>query len=272
MIKLLTYSPNYYKKTFKKSTAENTSPKIQPSFKSGLDYQVAIEIDNTDVSEVEKYFKNRGIEANFSGNKVAAACSKMTAQIFQRLRLPLPAAILAFDFKNNDKLTIKDKEKALGYCCGAGIKTDKQYPNRTVLFDTALMDNILYFNYCENGRIKNHKSLCTHFLGTFIHEFIHSAHYENLQKLHKDDWIDVSNKLNKKNIDKLKPFLSYNSGGYASENLFELIAEEYEKIIADSLDKNLNLPRYNPFIKASHERHKKLNTVIQNAWNGTIDF
>jgi len=238
------------------------------SFKGGLNARTINCINSVNVGEVEKSFANKGIIADFNGNKVAAACSEMTARIFEKLGLPIPPKIGATKF--NEYKELIPNSNCLGVCYTVAGTHDLS-PPKTVFFNTNYMENIDQWNSVKDNSVYDHYSSTDHFLGTFVHEFIHSAHFDNLYKKHGyDSGIKIISKLRNAKIDNLKPFFVNHVSKYSSTNLLELVAESRSKDITMALDENGTGLLFNPFIEAKRIHHSRLNEILKAAWNGVI--
>ena len=130
-----------------------------------------------------------------------------------------------------------------------------------------------------------------HFLATFIHEFSHNAHYENIIKNHGLEkanaiWDEFRNR-------KITAFWAkFYNGNYAKKNMLEYMSETITKKIAGNLDENLNFinypklgfvkriksndfrydmygDRYTLYDKNIFEAMKITDSAI---WNGDIEF
>ena len=255
----------------------NTNKTKSLSFGDGLTPELARKIDNTDVAEVEKYFADRNIRALFNGNKVAAGCTKMTADIFDKLNLHLPVAILAFNFSENRNILPPNHDRASGFCCIVPTPIGNEiWQPTSVVFNTKNMMNAYGYDWGLYMTNNARWTLHNHFLGTFLHEFMHSAHYNNLYNKNAGKSDEEMRKilvdLRMKNIDKIKPLIAFNAGRYSASNIYEFIAEEYVNNILKSLDTNTCLPMFDPFEKAKQSRHAKLTRIINMAWDGKTDF
>lgn len=263
-------------KTF--APQNNNIPNNSLTFKSGLNQRVLKYVENTNVRQTEKYFENKGIKADFQGNKAIAACAQLTTKIFEKLNLPLPPEIRATSFK---KYNIH--KNAIGVCyyqSGERIP-GKKSEARSVFMNTDYMKDIYHINRTEDSN-KGHAS-STHFLASFIHEFLHSAHYDKAYKKFGFNGEIINKSLYKKsnsNYDgynflirqkfKHQPnrIIGKQVSQYAKTNRLELLAELHSRIIIDSLDKResmLPLPIKNPFV-GKNKISPGLSSLLKDIW------
>ena len=239
------------------------------SFKSGMTPHIARMLDNTDISEVQQFFAKRGIPTYFTDNQVIAGCSQMTAKIFEKLRLPLPNGVFTYDASVN-----QDLSNTLGVCFNKPVGIGGNiFASQSVGFNRILDSSSIFLDNIANSGIYGKEKSSTHFLRTFIHEFIHAAHMKNVIKkvVNTRDITPLIN-LQNKNFDKWKSLMQLYASKYSTTDLQEFIAELYTKHIADSLAPDTILPKYNPIAKAHKGLHSKLSEIVQKAWNGETDF
>lgn len=115
---------------------------------------------------MKSYF---GITANFNKSNTVAWCAEQTAMIMKRAGFEIPKR---FSF---EKFDLKDEG-----VMGAYVKEDDTvYVNADYSEFLSLID----LNELENSTLGSHPGT-RHFLQTYVHEFSHSAHYNNLRNLY----------------------------------------------------------------------------------------
>ncbi len=267
------------------------------NFRSGLTSKMKNEISHCDISKISHEFAKTGIDTDFKNNKVIAWCSLKSLEIIQalnkkfNLNFALPKGIYVEDFNN---LRISDKNSS-GFCNAAPSKLymgnigNAVVPERVIFFNSFnkfqtgdentvwdSLDSISDISYREGS------SATDFFLETFLHEFTHCIHLNNmLQKL--------GEKKLSKNIQKafsssyLKNFhLQYDNMlrqicDYAAQNPMEAVGCDFSKRLIESLDKNNLVPQNNFIHKSPYEprrvfnlfkREESLNAGLRKFWNG----
>lgn len=261
------------------SLGKQSAKQAEVSFGGGLNAEIRKKIQNTDIKDVVSFFNARNIETDFGDNKVIAACCQMTAKIFEDLNLPLPSKIIACDFSKYPKL----KNTSLGSC-----KFYNDSP-RTVFFNTYYLDDIGSINLLKTIEGINHTKSSDHFLSTFIHEFSHCCHHDNIckkfgygkfyhllkeyprAKFFQPDAIDILEELGKMDTKKVSKLISSQLGTYATTNFLELVAEAHTKVITKALNSSATKCNYNPFLKNQFTNNKKLNSIISASFNGDLE-
>lgn len=249
------------------------------SFKAGLTNQLKREIATCDVTKVSSYFSKYKITSDFQNNKTVAWCVLKCFEILKSLNqkynvnLGYPNGIFVEDF---NKLNI-DKTGVLGFTNFAPTKLylnkDSIIPEKTIFFDKLdwnKIDEIADENYTFGT------STTDFFLETFLHEFTHVVHENNL--LNNKSGADVIKfLLTMLNSDFINSFQKKYSNfirticNYALENPLETVACDISKRIISCIDKNTLLPQYN-FIDTSP--YKKLpllkKIILQNSSKNTL--
>ncbi len=267
------------------------------NFRSGLTSKMKTEISGCDISKISNEFAKTGIATDFKNNKVIAWCSLKSLEIIQalnkkfNLNLALPKAIYVEDFNN---LRISDKNSP-GFCNTAPSKLymgnigNAVVPERVIFFNSFsefqtgnentiwnCLDSISDMSYSERNSATNF------FLETFLHEFTHCIHLNNmLQKLGGENLV--------KNIQKafspsyLKKFHSQYDNmlkqicDYAAENPMEAVGCDFSKRLIESLDRNNLTPQNNFIHKSPYESRRGFSLFKQEApldaglrkfWNG----
>ena len=277
--------------------------KIQTSnskinFNAGLTSKMKSEIAHCDIPKISNVFTKAGIVTDFKKNKTIAWCSLKTLEIIQelnkkfRLKLALPKGIIVEDF-NNLKTSTKN---SLGFC--------NSEPSELYFGNTIVPENVIFFNSFEKYQkdginplwdnldsmsdfyYRDNVSATDFFLETFLHEFVHVMHQNNIVKKRGNErflraipriiseqyWINFKKK--------------YHAGlsqicNYATTNPMEAVACDFSKRIIDSLDRNTLKPKYNFFKESPYSKRNlfnifkdepELNTALRNFWNGKFDI
>lgn len=265
-----------------------------PNFHAGLTKQIQSEIKHCDVKRITNEFARAGIETDFKNNKTIAWCSYKCAELFQKLKLSLPTAIIVEDFR-----TINVEEpNASGF---NNILPTKLYPNS----DKITLQKSIFFNsyspYDEhlNGKtfweeidmmsdleFEHNSSPTNHFLYHILHEFIHSAHEENIfktlgikkaleyyTKTFNPEYLETFQKKYKGTLERIC--------SYATESPNETIACDLGKRISNNLDSSLKI---NPnFLKETPYKNRtfkeffmgiedknNLDSILRKIWFGKV--
>jgi len=259
------------------------------NFKAGLTSQMRNEIRASDVNKISRYLSNNGIVNDFKENKIIAWCSLKCFEIIKKLKLGFPKGIFVEDF---NLLNVSNKNSA-GLMNNAPTKLylnqDVIIPEKTIFFNefrvlnhkngNEFWDNIDQFS---DELHDSNISVTDFFLETFLHEFAHAAHEENLiNKLNGSLLINILQKcLSKENIHifqtKYKDIFS-NICEYASINPIEAVACDLSRRIIEATDKNALKPRNNGFKSGPYRspslfyRPKDILTrKLHNYWNGKL--
>lgn len=219
------------------------------SFKKGLtshEIDIVKNLPNDYCTATADYLKNRyGINSDFKGCKTVAWCTKETAEIMERAGFKLPKKVVFEEIPPK-----KGENPSLGqyYSSDDTVKINALYPQ---------FRNIKAQNGLEASQGSFHPST-KHFLDTYLHEFSHAAHFNNMcDKYDKYDamykWMDMtdtstdefivgplnsiirekfSGEYAKKIIDVLIP---PKNGTYARKNLCEYFAEKNARTVAECL-------------------------------------
>lgn len=266
-------------------------------FKSGLTSGIRSEIAHCNISKISKEFARNGINTDFKNNKVIAWCSFKSLEIIQnlnkkyRLNLSLPNGIYVEDFNN---LRIQDKDSP-GFCNAA---PSELYAGN--IGNTIVPENVIFFNSFkdfqsgEKNEIwdnidsisdKLYRDKCSatdFFLETFLHEFSHCIHLNNMtQKLGGETLVKQLKKtfsaqylrdFHSKYGDMLKQICNY-----AAKNPIEAVGCDFSKRLIQSLNKNNLIPQNNFMYKSPYEprrglsifkREEQMEAGLRKFWNG----
>ena len=156
------------------------NPNSSVSHKAGLSRQFAEHAQTANWYKISQALKKEGIQSDFKGNSVVAACVEKVVQIFKDYKLGLPTEV---KFEPLEKDTL-------------GLFTLYDENNRVVSINS---DYAHFYDIYELNRQSdvNQNFHNNHFLETFIHEFAHNAHYCNLLKMHGlEETAQISKQLN----------------------------------------------------------------------------
>lgn len=218
-------------------------------------------IADTDPKKVEKMLYEIGIDANFYGNKTIAACTLQAVEIFKNLNLSLPKKVVAQKiFYSNTTSPVNGMANTKGF----------------IAFNPDMFYDIKHFDKINNIGRKEKLVSTSHFLSTFIHEFIHHDNFEFIKKNQK--LIDIAPLIKeiKKfdvNLD-LENYVIKKYDYYPNRKYLELFAEIMTNKIAKSLDNKSFIPKYNPYndiINSSNinsKKEKNFNEVLKIIYTG----
>lgn len=264
-------------------------------FGAGLTPKMIKEIQQVDVLDISSKLARKGIPSDFQDNKIIAWCSQKTVDIFEqfnekyKMKLALPKGIFVEDF---NKLNVENPN-ALGTCNMQPAKLKKHSNEETpplVIFYNSL-HNWENINKIADDDYAIGLSSTPHFLNFGLHEFVHSAHEDQL--LNQLDAKTLANELNllknEKQVAEYQRKYGLNVSKIctnALEDPFEAIACDMPKVIVDSLDKTTLMPTRNPFINTPYEKlsfwqrinlpeptneKEELREILRNFWNGKFD-
>ena len=223
------------------------------------------------VNVENQIYKKMGIPAHFDNDKHLASMVALALNIFKKLNFVLPTSI---------------KKGPLEY----GTRAICSTKDRSVIF-SSLED---WSNTQESQimeRFENHTST-GHFLRTPIHEFMHSVHIAQLNKLAYikekvtenayGKWLSMVLKIpdfkTEMANDAGTPFKEGNAmqyiiqhvSGYGATRPCEMFADKGAQMIADSLDFKTILPKHNPFVLKNFTEDKYINKMLDDFWMGNF--
>lgn len=279
------------------------------TFGKGLTPEMVQEIQASDVLEISNKLAQKGIPADFGGDKFMAWCCSKTIGIFEYLNklgqgLFLPMGIYGRDFEGS--LVIKRKSLA-GFCNLSPSRLEKgsskefpagalffntfatanktAAPDRKWIYDWGNVNTIADMNY-----LVGHSST-DHFLSTFIQELAHNAHLARVSKkiggkklaeeirLFEDKhWIEEYRGKYGKKLSRIC--------NHALENPLEAVACDMTRVITDVLDKDTLMPTRDPFVGTPYEKlsfwqrvsipdysdaERPLPEILRRFWNGKFE-
>jgi len=281
--------------------ANISSKKSKMSFGYGLSPEISKEIKHCNIDRITKELAKRGIETDFTNNKVVAWCSNQAVKIFEHLNekyglnLSLPKGIFVEDFV---KLKIsEDYGKCNWYPAYLPPESDRVFPERTIIFNSfesklkTVPESAKWKYQWENidnfteELYKNGISSSAHFLWGFLHEITHVANNAHVFELFKElSPQEILLKLRSLTSEEYSNEFKIKHGGLLSvvskramDGPFEAFAEDKSVKIANSLDSITLLPKYNPFksdpcfspsVLARLKGLKRKEKVIKKAYEG----
>ena len=207
-----------------------------PSFQKGLPDWYTRRTFTWLPEEVEAIMKGKGVEASFKDKLAVAAACLTTAEIFQHYKLKLPTK---FSFEPLEHKKVNGEYE---------WETNTVFINSDQEFFTAPVAQDFH------ETISAGSAATKHFLHTYIHEFMHSAHFQHIND--KDKYralskyaptallVDPINAFVKKFVpwfceDKIDEKYPPNFGYYAYQNLNEFAAERGTFLISQDLNSDL---------------------------------
>jgi len=274
--------PNYQTSASLKFSAQEGKIK-EPEYTKAFNYHLG-EMMMTNVDATEKRLAQMGIDATFNTNnvltnKILAYCVEKTAQIYQQLGLALPKKI--------DTLPPEEMEGATAWCnWGTCNVAGKVFPIRSIAINENIPVGEMLREWKDLDEVqadsyrKRHNS-ARHFLDTFVHEFAHNAHYDNLFAKygcpeHTEEYTyrpETDNLFREIKATK-NPFANLireKISTYGATSFFEAAAEDLTREILnpDNIDymslklKSNPLPARNP--------DDTVASVVYEAWNGLVN-
>ena len=148
-------------------------------------------------------------------------------------------------------------------------KFNRNLPLRTIIIN----ENIDWSNIQTKmvlAKLNNDYST-GHFLTTFIHEFMHSAHLDNLMKIFNKDCEYIFSKLQKKykNLNTIC-MLNKETSKYGATYPSETVAEEFTELIVNSLNHKTLLPNEMIFKMQWLKEPFLMNKFIRACWDGDV--
>lgn len=231
------------------------------NFRQGLTPEIVNHVKNMDKEEyrniTERVWKKYGIISHVGASNTVAFCLEKTAEIMSRAGFKLPKVFL-FEKLNNGYYGEYNQNNVVS------INSDRQE-----FLDLEEQDK-MEESISGNSPFKNH------FLDTYIHEFLHAAHCENIMNLHggnvvKGIFFGEMAAISPNNFIKepltafIKKFRfgSYNElesavfschgDIFCTDNLAEYFAEKNTIIISKKLGNNLNIDSIDKNISSCYE-------------------
>ncbi len=220
------FKNDYTNQTIQKNNYDTLPPKYSISFNGT--------IEPIKPRFIEKNIKDQfGIKTNFNNSPVVAKCTEMTILLYKRLfgswALPKEVEFTSF---NNLKKYFKEDETTDTIQGFYDEKENKIFFNS----DMDCFESFKNLKYAEYFAKENNQNATSHYLGTFVHEFAHSAHYKHLS-IHNREHV-MKELLNTELSDLHKFLVAFKLGSYAATNMAEFMAERITKDMCSKLDKN----------------------------------
>ncbi len=229
------------------------------SFNSGMTPVIKSAILNSRPDDISQSFYNRGITTQFSEDRTIAWCCAKVCEIIDELnnryniQIALPKGIIVEDF---NKLDIENKS-ARGFVNLFPSKiyknSDEVIPEQTIFFNSSEnIDSWEYIDEATDYKFLTGKINTSHFLSSFLHEFSHVQHEQNLLNIFGME--NLERKLAKLlSVEKIKEFqqkFKFSLGDRmcqkASEGPLEPVAYGLSKGFVDSITEDLQV-KANPF-------------------------
>lgn len=285
------------------------------SFTSGVNYNIVKSFAMNSPKGIENILKNEyGINANFEGNKYVASCCAAVADIFETLskKYDLPFMAKPPNIRMFNKNTLLDQRNSdsLAFCLtesGPVLKNEPFFELRSLFLSDKYKTLQEIDNVAENNFATRWNST-SHFLHTYIHEWVHNVHDDILYKIFGYDgpcpfarqryntyngyYYDPNPNINgvryltgdlfnASYTDAEKAVIREKISGYAAGkydengkkiggNPFEFIAEYVTKKIVEVLDPDTLQPTAHPFAKFNQE-DMTIQELFQKAWHGIIN-
>lgn len=265
-----------------------------PNFHAGLTKQMRAEIRSCDINKISKELAKNNIQTDFKNNKVIAWCCLKCYELFKSLKMPLPRGIFVDDFSNMNILI----KEALAFSnplpCKLYNDKDIVIPEKTLFFnERPLKDE--YTDYWESideamdMQFAEKYSPNDFFLNTFLHEFSHIAHEDNLIKTFKpkkiESYYEKCCNNDFKEMFKIQYYQILSKiCEYATESPSEAIACDMADRFVKNMDKESLRMKQNfiptsPYKKLSFKekfmgikKENNIDNLIRNFWYGKIDL
>lgn len=268
------------------------------NFQRGLTKHIRNEINSCDTHKIADYLtKEKGIKADFKGNKLIAWCALKSVLIIEELnrcyntRFTLPYAVYVEDF---EKFNV-DSNGTFGFL---NFLTN----NHTYKDGSLAMADTIYYNNFKNidvnspnglwdkideimdSQYENKMATTDFFLEPIFHEFVHAMHEGNLVKKLgiKGMFNFVKTQYLKENIAKFQCNHSYlltEISDYATETPMESVACDFSKRAITNIDEKTLLPKINFIASSPYQRQgfmdrflskplNKTDELLKSIWNG----
>ena len=209
------------------------------------------------------------IGTDFGNNPFVAAFSALTANICHKLGFALPSNVYLKD------LTGTRYSNCMGFCTvypydeSIFRKFREDFPLKTTVFN-ARQDWSSIQEYMIQSKRVNH-SPTGHFLSVFIHEFMHNAHFSNLQERfgRKGERVFFLTQRKFTNQDTIA-MIKKETSDYGAKNPCEMIAEEMTELIVDSLNPKTLLLNEMIFKMNRLKEPFQMDKLIDACWNGDV--
>lgn len=265
-----------------------------PNFHAGLTKQMRAEIGSCDINKISKELAKNNIQTDFKNNKVIAWCCFQTYKLFKSLKLPLPNGIFVENFKNLNVAIPESLAFSNIFPCEIYKNKKIIVPEKTLFFQEKPLLNE-FNNFWESideamdMQFAEKHSPNNHFLYTFLHEFSHVAHEDNLintlqpQKVqYHYDRCNNDNFINKFKANYFRILSTICS--YATESPNEAVACDMADRFVKNMDKETLRMKQNfiptsPYKKLSFKekfmgikKENNIDNLIRNFWYGKIDL
>lgn len=239
--------------------------KYTPSFKRGLTPEIVDYVKNMDREEYknikELVWKKYGIVSHVGASNAVTYCLEKTAQIMSSAGFKLPKT---FSFEALESNLYGEYNQYNNVCINS---------NKKEFLDLEELDKME-----EDISRRKKEPLKKHFLDTYIHEFLHAAHCNNIMDKYgevegKDIFFykmaslipcDIIKKLSSE-YSKRDSIFKDCKGLLLADNLPEYFAEKNTILISEKLGNDFNISNITAdFFKQS------MNRLERDIWNGNI--
>lgn len=209
------------------------------------------------------------INCDFGNNPLVACFIALTSNIFHKLRFTQPTNVILRDLSKT-----KNYKDVLGICAVHTYDNDiyttfkETFPLRSVVINSA---NDWESIQSDMIRMRDNNHMSTnHFLAPFIHEFMHSMHFDNLVKRFGTGSVKMS-ELQKEFKNKNTIYmLQRETSNYGSVSPCEMFAEEMTELVVDSLHPRTLMPNEMLFKMNRRKKSIEMDNLLDACWNGDI--
>lgn len=265
---------------------------VNINFRAGLTRSMMQEIGRTDIRQVSAELSKKGIDTDFKQNSVVCWASKKCVEFIEELnqrfglKLGLPNGIFVEDFKNLDIV----RQNSAGMCNFAPVELYRNkseiVPGKTIFFNS--FGNCDFWQNINKISDENYQlgvSTTNFFLETFLHEFAHVIHADNLIKtLGGKKYVKViMDSIQEYNLDtyrtKYQQILQ-TMCRYAKDNPMEAISCDLSSRMIAGIDKNSLKPTDNFMKNSPYEKiyfwdylfnFDKKDKMFSRFWRGNFD-
>ena len=226
--------------------------------------------ENLNPDKIAREMADRfNIGTDFGNNPLVASFSALTTNIFHKLGFALPSNVVLKDLRGTCY------SKTLGIFCSSSYDSDltrkfgTSFPLKTVIINES-RDWSSIQDYMMHAKQVNHSST-GHFLDVFIHEFMHNAHFSNLQQRFGKNGSKIMHKLQKEFTNKdTIAMIKKETSNYGATKPCEMIAEEMTELVVDSLNPKTILPDEMIFRMNRLKEPFQMDKLIDACWNGDV--
>lgn len=160
------------------------------SFKAGLTPSIKVQAARYSAANIERLFRNEGVNASFKNNRAIAYCCGIVNDIFETLttkyKLPFGAKPPSVTVYNDLELINYSDTGCLGFCLpdSAKIISGKgAYEARSVFYNNEKMKTLTEMDALAESQHRSGFNSTNHFLHTIMHEWVHNIHNDLLYRV-----------------------------------------------------------------------------------------